>query len=62
MIITLVWAISFTVGGLAGIALLNYAPHATAALIALKVACFAVPVAFTIRYPRSVRARAQEAA
>ncbi|MGW5719230.1 hypothetical protein ACWEVP_23880 [Amycolatopsis sp. NPDC003865] len=62
VIITLVWAISFTVGGLAGIALLNYAPHATAALIALKVVCFAAPVAFTIRYPRSLRARAQEAA
>jgi len=58
VVITLVWAISFTIGGLAGITLLNYAPHATVALIALKVVCFAVPVAFTIRYPRIVRARA----
>jgi hypothetical protein len=62
LIITLVWAASFTVTGLAGIALLNYAPHATAALIVLKVLGFAVPVAFTIRYPRLVRARAQKAA
>ncbi|WP_410592109.1 hypothetical protein [Amycolatopsis sp. lyj-23] len=62
VLITLVWAASFTVGGVAGIALLNFAPHATFALIALKVLCFAVPVVFTIRYPRAVRARAQEAA
>ncbi|SFW76853.1 hypothetical protein [Amycolatopsis australiensis] len=62
VIITLVWALSFTAGGIAGIALLNFAPHATFALIALKVLCFGVPVAFTIRYPRIVRARAREAA
>ncbi|MFG1643008.1 hypothetical protein ACGFMK_22175 [Amycolatopsis sp. NPDC049252] len=62
LVITLVWAASFTITGLAGIALLNFAPHATAALIALKVLGFAVPVAFTIRYPRIVRARAQKAA
>lgn len=62
VLITLVWAASFTVGGIAGSALLNFAPHATFALIALKVLCFAVPVAFTIRYPRIVRARAQKAA
>lgn len=61
-IITLVWALSFTVGGLAGITLLSYAPHATFALITLKVLCFAVPVAFTIRYPRKARARAEQAA
>jgi hypothetical protein len=62
VLITLVWAASFTITGLAGIALLNYAPHATAALITLKVLGFAVPVAFTVRYPRIVRARAQKAA
>jgi hypothetical protein len=62
VLITLVWAASFTVTGLAGVALLNYAPHATAALIALKVLGFAVPVAFTVRYPRIVRARARKAA
>ncbi|GLY39100.1 hypothetical protein Amsp01_051240 [Amycolatopsis sp. NBRC 101858] len=62
VVITLVWAASFTVTGLAGIALLNFAPHATAALITLKVLGFAVPVAFTIRYPRIVRARAEKAA
>lgn len=62
VIITLAWALSFTVGGLAGIALLNYAPHATFALITLKVLCFAVPVAFTVLYPRKARARAEQAA
>lgn len=62
VVITLAWAASFTVTGLAGIALLNYAPHATAALVTLKVLGFAVPVAFTIRYPRIVRARAEKAA
>jgi len=59
VIITTVWAASFTVGAIAGIALLAYAPHATFALIAIKVLCFAVPIVFTIRYPRIVRARFQ---
>ena len=62
VVITLVWAASFTVTGLAGVALLHFAPHATAALITLKVLGFAVPVAFTVRYPRIVRARAEKAA
>jgi hypothetical protein len=62
VLITLVWAASFTVTGLAGIALLHFAPHATVPLIVLKVLGFAVPIAFTIRYPRIVRARAQKAA
>ncbi|MEU5263523.1 hypothetical protein [Amycolatopsis sp. NPDC021455] len=62
VILTTAWALSFTVGGLAGIALLNYAPHATFALITLKVLGFGVPVAFTILYPRKARARAQQAA
>jgi len=62
VLITLVWAASFTVTGLAGVALLHYAPHATVPLIVLKVLGFAVPVVFTIRYPRTVRARARKAA
>ncbi|MTD53462.1 hypothetical protein [Amycolatopsis pithecellobii] len=61
LLVTLVWAISFTVGGVAGIALLNYAPHATFALIALKVLGFGVPAVFTVQYPRAVRARIQKA-
>jgi hypothetical protein len=61
VIITLAWAISFTVSGIAGITLLNYAPHATFALIAIKILGFGVPVAFTILYPRKARARAQQA-
>jgi hypothetical protein len=62
VIITAVWAASFTVSGIAGVALLSYAPHATVPLIVLKVLGFAVPIAFTIRYPKIVRARAQKAA
>ncbi|HKN50882.1 MAG TPA: hypothetical protein VJX66_00210 [Amycolatopsis sp.] len=62
VIITAVWAASFTVTGAAGTALLHYAPHATIPLIMIKVLGFAVPIAFTIRYPRIVRARAQKAA
>jgi uncharacterized membrane protein YoaK (UPF0700 family) len=62
VIITLVWAVSFTVGAITGITLLAYAPHATFALIAIKVTCFVVPIVFTIRYPRIVRARFQNAA
>ncbi|GAA3568143.1 hypothetical protein GCM10022222_60070 [Amycolatopsis ultiminotia] len=62
LVITTVWAASFTVAGVAGSFLLGYAPHATVALIVLKVLGFAVPVAFTIRYVTLVRARAQKAA
>ncbi|WP_033294605.1 hypothetical protein [Amycolatopsis jejuensis] len=62
LIITSVWAASFTVAGIAETLLLHYAPHATVALVVLKVLGFAVPVAFTVRYPRIVRARAKKAA
>ncbi|WP_370948336.1 hypothetical protein AB5J62_12300 [Amycolatopsis sp. cg5] len=58
VIITAVWAASFTVHAIAGAILLAYAPHATAALITIKVLGFAVPIAFTVRYPKIVRARA----
>jgi len=62
VVITTVWAASFTVAGIAEALLLHFAPHATVALVVLKVLGFAVPIAFTIRYPRIVRARAQQAA
>ncbi|RJQ79332.1 hypothetical protein D5S19_26585 [Amycolatopsis panacis] len=61
LVLTTVWAASFTVAGLAEAVLLHYAPHATAALVVLKVLGFAVPISFTVRYPRAVRARAQKA-
>lgn len=56
-IITAVWAASFTITAIAGAVLLSFAPHASFALITLKVLGFAVPIAFTIRYPKIVRAR-----
>ncbi|PFG50580.1 hypothetical protein ATK36_5821 [Amycolatopsis sulphurea] len=61
LVLTTVWAASFTVADLAEAVLLHYAPHATAALVVLKVLGFAVPLSFTVRYPRAVRARAQKA-
>ena len=56
-VITAVWAVGFTLnaGGLA--LLFAFAPHATAAIIAVKVCGFALPALFTVRYPRIVRAR-----
>ncbi|MEV8615028.1 hypothetical protein AB0383_45240 [Amycolatopsis sp. NPDC051373] len=62
VVITTVWAASFTASALAGGLLLHYAPHATVALIVIKVLGFVVPVAFTVRYTRMSRARAQQAA
>jgi len=59
-VITAVWAIGFTLDATLVALLLNVAPHATAALIAIKVAAFVLPAIFTIRYPQIVRAR-QEA-
>ena len=62
VVITAVWAASFTVAGIAEAILLHFAPHDTVALVAIKVLGFAVPISFTIRYPRIVRARAQKVA
>jgi hypothetical protein len=62
VVITAAWAISFTVSAIAAATLLHFAPHATALLIAVKVAGFVLPAAFTVRYTRVVRARAQKAA
>lgn len=56
-VITAVWAVSFTVTAVAGAALLHFAPHATALLIAIKVGGFVVPAVFTVRYTRAARAR-----
>ena len=56
-VITAVWAVGFTLNA-AGLALLlGLAPHATAAIVAVKVCGFAIPALFTIRYPQIVRAR-----
>ncbi|TCO64602.1 hypothetical protein [Actinocrispum wychmicini] len=59
-IITAAWAVGFTVE--VGLLLLleAVAPHATAALVAVKIGAFVLPALFTIRYRQIVRAR-QEA-
>lgn len=61
MVITAVWATAFTVNCLALAVLLALAPHATAALVAVKICGFAVPAVFTVRYPRIVARRASAA-
>jgi len=61
MIITAVWAASFTVNAALLAVLLSAAPHALAGIIAVKVCGFALPVVFTTRYSRAVAARRQAA-
>ncbi|WP_326822786.1 hypothetical protein [Streptosporangium sp. NBC_01756] len=56
-VITSVWGAAFTVAALSLALLLHGAPHATAAVIAIKVLTFAAPAVFTARYPRTVAAR-----
>ncbi len=58
-VITAVWAIAFTATSAALLALLHVAPHATVAVIAVKLLGFALPAAFTTYYPRALRARAR---
>ncbi|MEU4097699.1 hypothetical protein [Streptomyces sp. NPDC026673] len=57
VIITAVWAASFTVNAVLLAALLAVVPHALTAIIAVKVCGFAVPALFTMRYSRAVAAR-----
>ncbi|WP_214410082.1 hypothetical protein [Sphaerisporangium fuscum] len=56
-VITAVWGVSFTVAAIALAFLLHSAPHATTAVITIKVASFVLPAIFTVRYPKIVRAR-----
>jgi hypothetical protein len=57
-VVTTVWAAAFTLNA-AGLALLlHYAPHATTALLAVKVCGFAVPAVFTARYTQAATRRA----
>lgn len=62
VIITAVWASSFTVEAIAVATVTALAPHAVAPVVILRVAAFTVPVVFTIRYSALVRARAERAA
>jgi hypothetical protein len=56
-IITSVWAAAFTCESAATTVLLTVAPHATTALVVLKVCSFVLPAAFTVRYSQIVRNR-----
>ncbi|GAB2444127.1 hypothetical protein GCM10027187_05120 [Streptosporangium sandarakinum] len=57
VVITMVWGAAFTVAAVALAVLLHEAPHATAAVVAVKILSFAVPAVFTVRYPKAVAAR-----
>ncbi|GAA0372886.1 hypothetical protein GCM10010151_73630 [Actinoallomurus spadix] len=61
-VITAVWAAAFTVTGVVLALLAQAAPHATTAIIAVKVAGFVLPALFTARYPATVAARHRAAA
>ncbi|MEV0387165.1 hypothetical protein [Nonomuraea sp. NPDC050643] len=54
VVITTVWAAAFTTAALALTLVLYASPHATTLVIAIKVATFAAPAAFTAWYPRHV--------
>ncbi|MFF9194909.1 hypothetical protein ACF09L_06865 [Streptomyces sp. NPDC014779] len=56
-VISGVWAAAFTVTSAGLAALLHEAPHATLAVIALKVVGFAAPALFTALYPSRALAR-----
>jgi hypothetical protein len=58
--ITAAWGIAFTLEAIALAVLLAVAPHATVALITVKIGSFVLPAIFTVRYTQIVRAR-QEA-
>lgn len=58
-VLTAAWATGFTGTSLALVALLRFAPHATIAVIAVKLLGFALPATFTASYPKAVRARAR---
>ncbi len=55
--ITAVWAVAFTLNAVGLAVLLALAPHATIAIIVVKICGFALPALFTVRYPKIVRAR-----
>ncbi|MCB5179787.1 hypothetical protein [Streptomyces antimicrobicus] len=60
-VVTGVWAAAFTVNAAVLALLLHLAPHATAALVVVKVCGFAVPALVTARYARSTARRAESA-
>ncbi|MEU4231885.1 hypothetical protein AB0F17_46960 [Nonomuraea sp. NPDC026600] len=62
VVITLAWAIAFTVAAVSLTFVLSAAPHATAVVIAIKVLSFVIPAVFTARYPKVIQARARRTA
>ncbi|MCD0481471.1 hypothetical protein LO771_03365 [Streptacidiphilus sp. ASG 303] len=57
-VITAVWAASFTATGAALAVLLAAAPHATAAVVSVKLLGFALPAAYTVHRRRAAARRA----
>jgi hypothetical protein len=62
IIITAVWAISFTVEGIAVAVITELAPRAAAPVVALRIAAFTVPAVFTVRHSAIARTRAERLA
>ncbi|GAA3124803.1 hypothetical protein [Streptosporangium carneum] len=58
-VITSVWGVAFTVAAVGLALLLRVAPHATAAVVTIKIVTFVAPMIFTARYPKVVAARRQ---
>ncbi|MER7205651.1 hypothetical protein [Streptosporangium sp. NPDC000239] len=56
-VITAVWGAAFVVAAVLLAVLLSVAPHATTAVIAVKIVTFVVPMVFTARYPKIAAAR-----
>ena len=62
VVITFAWALGFTFSGTVALALMHEAPKATGALLAVKAAGVALPLAFTKWYAQRVRSRARATA
>lgn len=62
VIITAVWAACFTAEAVTVAVVTVVMPHAATPIVVLKIATFAIPAVFTVRYPAHVRARAERAA
>lgn len=59
-VITSVWAAAFTLTAVALYVQTHVAPHATTTAIAIKVAGFALPALFTVRYSTATANRARQ--
>ncbi|MFF5210826.1 hypothetical protein [Streptosporangium sp. NPDC000396] len=56
-VISTVWGAAFTIAAVTLAILLHGSPHATVAVVTIKVASFVIPGVFTARYPKAVAAR-----